>query len=302
MKKKVDLKMIKAAISELDGQGEPVTSRKVQAVTGGSMTTVLELMREAQQELAAGALVPQKNLPESVAEAIQGHVTAQVVAAIALVQAELAGTRAREDETLAALQMSEERVDVLQAELLQAIRENDKIRLASEKEAAGAEKEAEWLRKQLDDLKAEQRRLSEAGESAKTAVAIAELQLQRADQAAAKAEAQASELQEKYQALQEKYVALEKRLTAEKAAAEQRAGQAEQQALGLTSQLGWAERTMVTQVAEIKDACAKESEALRDRVRAADLAVTKAEERVARLEAELRVLNEKITGGEKMVV
>lgn len=302
MKKKVDLKTVKAAINELEGQGEPVTPRKVLAVTGGSMTTVLTLMREAQEQLAAAALVPNKSLPENIADAIQAHVTAQVVTAIGQVQAELAATRVRENEALAALALSEERVEVLQAELLQAIRDNDLFRLEAEKSAAGAGKVAEWQRKQLDDLKAEQRRLIDAGEVAKTAVAIAELQLQRADQAATKAEAQASELQENYQALQEKYVALEKRLTAEKAAAEQRAGQAEQQALGLTSQLGWAERTMVTQVAEIKDACAKESEALRDRIRAADHAATKAEDRAARLEAELRVLNEKITGGEKMVV
>ena len=64
MKKKVDLKTVKAAINELEGQGEPVTPRKVLAVTGGSMTTVLTLMREAQEQLAAAALVPNKRSEE----------------------------------------------------------------------------------------------------------------------------------------------------------------------------------------------------------------------------------------------
>lgn len=290
MKKVVDLKMVKGVIKDLEQQGEPVNPRKILAITGGSMTTVLTLMREAQQQLAAAALVPNKNLPENIADAIQGHVTLQVVSAIAQVQAELAAARTREDETLMALGEAEEQMEGLQQELQLCRQENANLRLQAEKSAATGAQLAEDLSRQLEDLRAEQRRLAEAGEAARTGLAMADLERRKATEAAEKSEAKAFELQTKYEALLGQHANFEKRLAAEKTAAELRAAQAEQKVLECNSQLQWLEKAMTLQVVEAKEDGSKEKVVLRDRLRVADEALARAEERAARMETELRDL------------
>lgn len=290
MKKKVDSKMVKEVIKELEEQGEPVSVRKIQAVTGGSMTTITLLYREAQEQMAAAMLVPNKCLPGSITEVIQGYVTTQVVTAISQTKAELAAARAREDETLAILEKAEEQVELLQAELLRNGQETDSFRVQAEKQAAAAEQAIEGLRMQLEDLRAEQRRLAQAGETARTAATLAEQVRKQAMDAAVKSEHRAAELQEKYEALLGQHGGFEKRLAAEKAAAELRAAEAEQKALELNSRLQWMENTMARQVTEAKEDGKKETVVLRERLRVADEALARTEERAARMEAELREL------------
>lgn len=290
MQKKVDLKMVKEVVKELQNKSEPVTVRKILAITGGSMTTVSLLYREAQEGLAAAALVPNPNLPASIAEAIQDHVTTQVVAAISQLKAELAAARAREDETIGILGDAEEQVERLQQELQQARLEIASLRLQAEKSAAAGAQLAEGLSRQLEDLRAEQGLLTEAGEKARTGLAMAELLREKAAEAAERTDAMAAELQTKYEGLLGQHSSFEKRLAAEKAAAELRAAQAEQKVLDCNSQMQWLEKAMAIQVAEAKEDGSKEKVVLKDRLRVADEALARAEERATRMEAELREL------------
>lgn len=290
MKKKVDLKMVKEVIKELEEQGEPVSVRKIQAVTGGSMTTITLLYREAQEQMAAAMLVPNKSLPGSITEAIQSYVTTQVVTAISQMKAELAAARAREDETLAILEKAEEQVERLQQELQEARHEIASLRLEAEKSAAAGAQLAEGLSKQLEDLRTDHRRLAKAGETARTCLAMAELERKNAAEAAERAEGKAAELQAKYEALLGQNAGFEKRLAAEKAAAEQKAAQSEQKALELDSQRQFLEGLLNRQREEAKENGKRETELLLDRIKVADDALTRAEARTARLEAEVREL------------
>lgn len=299
MKKKVDLKMVKEVVKELQDKDEPVTVRKILAITGGSMTTVSMLYREAQEGLAAAALVPNPNLPTSIAEAIQDHVTTQVVAAISQLKAELAAARAREDETIGILGDTEEQVERLQQELQQARHEIASLRLEAEKSAAAGAQLAEGLSKQLQDLRTDHRRLAESGETARTGLAIAELERKKAAEAADRAEAKAAELQTKYETLLGQHASFEKRLVAEKAAAEHKAAQSEQRALELDSQRQFLEGLLNRQREEAKEDGKRETEVLRDRIKVADDALARAEERAARLEAELRELRAPAQAGTK---
>ncbi len=290
MQKKVDLKMVKEVIKELQVRGEPVTARKILAVTGGSMTTVSLLYREAQEGLAAAELVQNPKLPDSIAEAIQDHVTTQVVAAISQLKAELAAARDREDETIGILGDAEEQVERLQQKLQQCYQEIASLRLQAEKSAAAGAQLAEGLSRQLEDLRAEQRRLAEAGEAARTGLALAKLERKKAEEVAERAEAKATDLQAKHEALLGQHANFERRLAAEKAAAEQKAAKSEQKALELDSQRQFLEGLLNRQREEAKEDGKRETEVLQDRIKVADDALARAEERAARLEAELREL------------
>lgn len=290
MQKKVDLKMVKEVVKELQDKGEPVTVRKILAITGGSMTTVSMLYREAQEGLAAAALVPNPNLPTSIGEAIQDHVTTQVVAAISQLKAELAAARAREDETIGILGVAEEQLEKLHQELEHARQEIASLRLQAEKSAATSAQFAEGLTKQLEDLRTDHRLLAESGEAARTALAMAELERKKAEGVADRAEAKSAELQTKYETLLGQHAGFEKRLAAEKAAAEQKAAQSEQRALDLDSQRQFLEGLLNREREEAKEDRIRETEVLADRIKVTDDALARAEERAARVEAELREL------------
>ncbi len=281
-----DLNAVQEAMRALEEQGEKITSRKVQAITGGSMTTVLRLFREAQQDWKAARPSPQRSLPQALAETILAYVGGEVAASSQALEAELQATSAREKEALEALELAEQRIAALQADLMQCLREMDQGRMEAERAQAASSNEIEGLRIQVGGLQTERRQLIEAGEASRLAAAKAELKVERADLATTKAEELAAALATKSQALQDEKTAQEKLL----AAAEQRAAIAEQRFQDFCDQAKRAEIAATSQLIELKSATEKETRALCDRIQAADLATSKADARAKKLEIEINKL------------
>lgn len=292
MEKSVDLQAVKGALRALEDQGEKVTARKVLTLTGGSMTTVLRLLREAQTARGLEAQTLQNSLPQPVVQALLAFAGAEVAAASNILKADLESERARGLETLEALELAEARITALQGDLMASLRETDEARKEAEKAAAAWGREIEGLQRQVAELETERRQLIEAGEAARTSAAKADMKVERADQATAKAESWATELATRMAALQEEKTALEKSL----AAAEQHAAVAGQRYQDLFDQAKRADCAAQAHLAEIRSAAEKEAAALRERIQAADLATAKAEARAERTEAELEKMRKNLNG------
>jgi len=226
MEKAVDLRLVTDAMQQLRGRGERVSRRNVQAIVGGSMTTVHRLLDEALIAERAMSTVRTSELSDGLVRAMMGEIGSQVLAATETLELRIAELTAREQEILTDLEGSEGRVATLEQELVAIRSQLSEERQAAEKASAVADEQHANLREQFEKLTVDNDNLLRAGEAARTETAKAQLQVERADVAAKKAEDRVQELEAR---IAEVTGALKE--------AEKKAAVAERHALDLTESL-----------------------------------------------------------------
>lgn len=226
MERTVDLRRVFEALKQLREQGERVSRRNVQALVGGSMTTVNRLMDEALAMERAASVPRTADLSEGLIGAILGEIGDRIKRATQELEMRVEELTAREKEILAGLEREEERVVALEKELAFSKRCAAEERQVAEKAAAVSAEHQRSLKEQYDKLLTERDNLVRSGEVARTESAKAQLQIERADIATQKAEARVRELEEKLSLL-----------TSAKVDAERRAAVAESQARDLNERL-----------------------------------------------------------------
>lgn len=210
------------AIQQLESEGQKVTGRAVMSLTGGSLGTVLQLIKahreEARRPAPAASEIP--NHFQSAVCRLIGEVRQSVADEL---REQIEDARAGEQQAIEAITATEVEISQLTEKLAEAKARAERERAAADQATALATQQIENLSRTIDALEIERRQLIEAGEAARTEAGKAQLHVERSDQAAVKAEAlaerQAAELSELRKAL---------------AAAEQRAAVADQRATDQT--------------------------------------------------------------------
>lgn len=284
MKKVVNREAVQAAMRILTEQGEKVSARNILRITGGSMTTVLLLYRQAQEAAARREQVAERELPAGLVREILGYAESRTADATSDLRNELAASRACEDEILAALESAEETAGALEAELGRRNQERDRERQEAKVARAAMDKEGEALRQHVKNLTAEREELIREAEEARTATALGEAELRHEQEAAARAGDQADAWRDKYETLLSRY----NRVVEAKTEAERQKYQEAQRAADLTSQLGWTTHVKDKQLEELKGAAERERAGLQERLQAAKDATARAQARADGLEADLR--------------
>lgn len=250
------------ACESLKSEGQKVTGRAVKAITGGSLGTVLNYIKQWRENAAQTPT----SLPSEISPELQAAILREVgfaqdgTAAKLKDQIDQAG--ARESEALDGLTRAESRIEDLSNELAEVRSQADRDRQEFEKIQAVLTEKVEALTQRAQDLETERRQLIETAEASRTETAKAQLQIERADQATGKAEAKVLDLEVEL-----------KRIVEEKTAAEKAQAVAEQRNSDQADTLN-----------EIRATLAE----LKLRMERADQAVSKAEARVLDLESELK--------------
>jgi len=195
MEKMVDLRQVQDTIRQLRERGEKISRRSVQAIVGGSMTTVHRLLDDALSAERAIATVRTSELSEGLVRAILGEIGSQVQGVTDELKCRIAELTAREQEILLDLEGSEGRGEALEQELAASRAQLAEERTTAERVAAVAVEQNAGLRGQLEKLMAENNNLVRAGEASRMEAAKALLQVERADLAAQKSEAKVMELE-----------------------------------------------------------------------------------------------------------
>ena len=115
MKRTVSYEQVKHAVDKLQSEGQKVSVRSIQSMTGGSMTTVMELHRQWQQRQQT-ALLPGgqgENLSEKLRTAIWSEITENVSQCRAAMEAQVKAAEQRAQETEELLRDAETREEEL---------------------------------------------------------------------------------------------------------------------------------------------------------------------------------------------
>ena len=160
MRGTINFEQVKQAADKLQSEGQKVSVRAVQSITGGSMTTVLELLRQWQQ-LQQSAVFPsgmEETLSEKLRAAISSEIFENVTRCRAAMEAQVKAAEQRAQETGDLLKDAETREGELRVTI-----EADKKEITSlvtqlrmtESKVGELESKVEELRKAL--LEAEKR-------------------------------------------------------------------------------------------------------------------------------------------------
>jgi chromosome segregation ATPase len=160
MRGTINFEQVKQAADKLQSEGQKVSVRAVQSITGGSMTTVLELLRQWQQ-LQQSAVFPsdmEETLSEKLRAAIGSEIFENVSRCRAAMEAQVKAAEQRAQETGDLLKDAETREEELRVTI-----EADKKEITSlatqlkmtESKVGELEAKVEELRKVL--LEAEKR-------------------------------------------------------------------------------------------------------------------------------------------------
>jgi chromosome segregation ATPase len=157
MRGTINFEQVKQAADKLQSEGQKVSVRAVQSITGGSMTTVLELLRQWQQS-AVFSVGTEENISETLRAAISNEIAVNVLQCRAAMEDQIKAAEQRAQETGDLLKDAE----IREQELLAAI-DADRKEITSlatrlkmtETRAGELEAKIEELRKAL--LEAEKR-------------------------------------------------------------------------------------------------------------------------------------------------
>jgi len=225
MQQVANLETVSRACMQLQAEGQKITGRAVVGITGGSLGTVLSLIKDWRQGPVA-VPVSQPDIPSELqAVLIRCLGLAQDKAAEQL-ESQIDETTLREAEALEGLAEAEKQISILTAQVAE-IRQvaADKDQAADKAAAVAAEKIASMIER-IAALEAERRQLIEAAEASRTEAAKALMHVERADLATKKAESRLETL--------EAQIA---ECSTIKIEAEKTAAVAEQRASNLTEQL-----------------------------------------------------------------
>jgi chromosome segregation ATPase len=189
----VNLEAVRRAIKSIEAEGGKPTARAILAQTGGSMATVLRLLKEA-QEVEAAASCYDDALPDTLLDAIRAALgttrqECQEAAGVRVAEAEV-----RETAAVEALAGSEAQIEASAKEIATLREQVVSLEGEVEKQAAIYNEASASSKQRIAELETERKQLVEAGEAARTEAAKAMLQLERADRTAALAEQRVTDL------------------------------------------------------------------------------------------------------------
>ena len=225
MQKVANLETVSRACAQLQAEEQKITGRAVLGITGGSLGTVLSLIKEWRQG-AVAAPVAQPEIPAELQAVLVKALGFAQDKAAEILKEKIDEAEGREAEALGGLAEAEAQISNLTsqvAEVLQVASEKDQT---ADKAAAIAAEKIYSMTERIQALETERRQLIESAEASRTEAAKALMQVERADLATAKAES--------------RLLILEKQViesAAGKVEAEKIAAVAEQRAADMTEQL-----------------------------------------------------------------
>lgn len=212
MKQVATYETVAAACEQLKEENQNVTGRAVMAITGGSLGTVLKLIKQWRNNVALNSTNATAEIPKELQTAIIRAIGLAQNEAVEKLKETVEQSDSRESEALVALAQAEKRIDQLTKELETSLKRVEEVQAEAEKESAVAAEKNDTLTRRVEELKNERKQLIEAAELSRTEAAKALLQVERADQATEKAERVSRDLNIQCQEVLNQKVEIEKKL------------------------------------------------------------------------------------------
>ena len=182
-----NLETVSRACNQLEAEGQKITGRAVLAITGGSLGTVLSLIKEWRQG-AIAAPVAQPEIPAELQAVLTRCLGLAQDKAAEVLKAQINDATTRETEALEGLAEAEELIATLTASVAEIRQQTIEKDQTADKAAAVAAEKIESMTERIQALETERRQLIEAAEASRTEAAKAFMQVERADLATVKAE------------------------------------------------------------------------------------------------------------------
>jgi outer membrane murein-binding lipoprotein Lpp len=172
MRGTINFEQVKQAAEKLQLEGQKVSVRVVQSITGGSMTTVLELLRQWQQRQQSAVLssATEENLSEKLRAAIGSEISENVSRCRAAMEAQVKAAEQRAQETGDLLKDVENREEELRVTIE-----------ADEKEITSLTTQLRMTESKVGELEAKVEELRKALLEAEKRAAVAETRVEERD-------------------------------------------------------------------------------------------------------------------------
>ncbi|MHB8975521.1 MAG: DNA-binding protein [Trichloromonadaceae bacterium] len=193
------IETVRQAIQQLEDEGRKVTGRAVLAITGGSLGTVLKLIRQAQEE--GDEAQNAAEIPEALQNAIRAALATAGKDARQQIEDRITLAEDMRTQALEGLQAAEARIEALEADLAAVRAQAEEQQREAEKAAAVAREQQQAAQVRIHDLGAERKQLIESGEAARIEAAKATARADLAELAATKAEGRVEWLQRRVEEL-----------------------------------------------------------------------------------------------------
>ena len=172
MRGTINFEQVKQAADKLQSEGQKVSVRAVQSITGGSMTTVLELLRQWQQ-LQQSAVFPsgmEETLSEKLRAAIGSEIFENVSRCRAAMEAQLKAAEQRAQETGDLLKDAENREEEIRSTID-----------ADKKEITALATQLKMTESKVGELEAKVEELRQSLLAAEKRAAVAETRVEERD-------------------------------------------------------------------------------------------------------------------------
>jgi outer membrane murein-binding lipoprotein Lpp len=172
MRGNINFEQVKQAAEKLQLEGQKVSVRAVQSITGGSMTTVLELLHQWQQRQQSAVLssATEENLSEKLRAAIGSEISENVSRCRAAMEAQVKAAEQRAQETGDLLKDVENREEELRVTIE-----------ADEKEITSLTTQLRMTESKVGELEAKVEELRKALLEAEKRAAVAETRVEERD-------------------------------------------------------------------------------------------------------------------------
>ena len=165
MKSPMTLEAVQQAIASLQKQGERISRRNVLAITGGSMSTVHQLMIQVEEIDAQKALAATTGLSASLLVAINTEIADKIKQSTHLLHGQIQELKQREQEALDSLVLMEKEVERLSVNLKALTEEQGQERSHSAKAQAIADHAIANLQQALIQQQEANRQLRDKAEA-----------------------------------------------------------------------------------------------------------------------------------------
>jgi myosin heavy subunit len=272
---KATLDSVLSAMDELERRGERVIAENVQRITGGSMSTVSPLFRQAKDVREAAAGPRANGLGPSFTAAAYSEINRHVDFALTAQRDALESARSEADALAEEAKTALDRVESLETELAEARSLAENQRIEADKQLAAAGERTAAGEERLRQVEGERDNAIRAAEMSRTEAAKAQMNVERADKAAAQAVERVAVLERQIESLRQ-----------ERAEALQRAAVAEERATGAEAARADAREQIAALQRQVEAAMA-ENKSLSARLLDLQVAKGEAEQRAALAEARL---------------
>lgn len=195
MQQVANLETVSRACQQLKSEGQKITGRAVVGITGGSLGTVLSLIKEWRQGADKVPVAQPEEIPAELQVALTRALGFAQDKASEILKENIDEATAREAEALEGLAEAEKQIMDLAGQLAEIRQQTVEKDQAADKAAAVAAEKIESMEGRIQMLETERRQLIDAAEASRTETAKALMQVDRADQATTKAESRLETLE-----------------------------------------------------------------------------------------------------------